>query len=44
LAEAIVGTCRADKYERTAPKSSPDWLAKFALKKVVDEYSALFLR
>jgi glycosyltransferase involved in cell wall biosynthesis len=42
LAETIVATCRGNKYERTNPKSSPDWLAKFALKKVIDEYSALF--
>ena len=43
LAEAIVAAYRANKYERITPKSSPDWLAKFALKKVIDEYSALFL-
>jgi len=44
LAEEIVAAYRANKYGRITPKSSPDWLAKFALKKVIDEYSALFLR
>lgn len=44
LAEAIVAACSANKHERINPKSSPDWLAKFALPKVIDEYSALFLR
>jgi glycosyltransferase involved in cell wall biosynthesis len=44
LAEAIVAACSANEYERIDPQSSQDWLAKFALKKVIDEYSALFLR
>jgi len=42
LAEAIVAACRTNKYERINPRSSAEWLAKFALKKVVEEYSALF--
>lgn len=42
LAEAIVGTCRAIKYKRRTPNSSPDWLAKFALKNIMNEYNALF--
>ena len=41
LAEAIVAAS-ANKHKRINPRSSPDWLAKFALKKVIDEYSALF--
>jgi glycosyltransferase involved in cell wall biosynthesis len=43
LAEAIVAACSADKHERVIPKPSQDWFAKFALTKVLDEYSALFL-
>lgn len=44
LAETIVAACKATKNERIKPKLSQEWLTKFALKKVIDEYSALFLR
>jgi len=44
LAEAIIERCRAALYERSNPKASPDWLAKFALPRIISEYNALFLR
>lgn len=43
LAEAIIERCKAARYERTNLKTSPDWLAKFALQRIIGEYSALFL-
>jgi glycosyltransferase involved in cell wall biosynthesis len=42
LAEAIVERCRATRQGRTNAKASPDWLAKFALQRIMGEYSALF--
>jgi len=41
LAEAIVEKCGATRRERTNAKASPDWLAKFALQRIMGEYSAL---
>ncbi|HEV2962579.1 MAG TPA: glycosyltransferase [Candidatus Angelobacter sp.] len=43
LADAIIERCRATRQERTNAKASPDWLAKFALQRIIGEYSALFL-
>ncbi|HEV3038006.1 MAG TPA: glycosyltransferase [Candidatus Angelobacter sp.] len=43
LAEAIIEKCSAAKYEQTHAKTSPDWINKFALQKIIGEYSALFL-
>ena len=43
LAEAIIERCKAARQERINLKTSPDWLAKFALQRIMGEYSALFL-
>jgi glycosyltransferase involved in cell wall biosynthesis len=43
LAEAIIERCSGTRHERSSPKASPDWLAKFALQRIMGEYSALFL-
>lgn len=43
LADAIIERCKAERHERTKLKTSPDWLAKFALQRIMGEYSALFL-
>jgi glycosyltransferase involved in cell wall biosynthesis len=43
LAEAIIERCRAAGHDRSHSKSSPDWLAKFALQRIIGEYSALLL-
>ncbi len=43
LAEAIIERCKAARHERTNLRTSPDWLAKFALQRIIGEYSALFL-
>jgi glycosyltransferase involved in cell wall biosynthesis len=43
LAEAIIERCRAARHEPARAKASPDWINKFALQRIIGEYSALFL-
>ncbi|HEV2992044.1 MAG TPA: glycosyltransferase [Candidatus Angelobacter sp.] len=43
LAEAIIERCRAARHEPIHAKASPDWINKFALQRIIGEYSALFL-
>ncbi len=43
LAEAIIDRCKTARRERTSQNTSRDWLAKFALHRIIGEYSALFL-
>ena len=44
LAEAIIDRCRPARDERSNPKAPPDWLAKFAVPRIISEYNTLFLQ